>query len=179
VPNRQLEAIRWTPPLTGWHCINTDGSFLLATGRAAAGGVLRNFQCEVQKAFSINLGVSSITRAELRGAIHGMKMAWRRGVRQLEVNINSMCVVEILNGGNGQRHQYKRLVAQFQRLRARDWDIRIIHVYLETNGFANFLVARGHSLLSGAAEEMVTSNEITFWEDYDKTGNPGMRVVVV
>ncbi|CAN1325252.1 Putative ribonuclease H protein At1g65750 [Linum perenne] len=75
-PNRQSSDVGWCPGPPQWHVLNTDGSVLPDSGRAAVGGVVRDELRRCKLAFSVNLGRCSITRAELRGIIVGLDIAW-------------------------------------------------------------------------------------------------------
>ncbi|CAN1127950.1 Putative ribonuclease H protein At1g65750 [Linum perenne] len=69
----------------GWTVVNSDGSVLGARGKAAAGGILRDCEGKCIQAYAINLGVCSITRDEIRGALEGIRRAWAEGFRKVEV----------------------------------------------------------------------------------------------
>ncbi|CAN0898995.1 hypothetical protein LINGRAHAP2_LOCUS20024 [Linum grandiflorum] len=57
-------------------------------GKRRAGGVLQTDKGKVFKDYSENLGHCSITRAEFWGVIYEMEMAWRLGVRWLEIRVD-------------------------------------------------------------------------------------------
>ncbi|CAN1787197.1 Putative ribonuclease H protein At1g65750 [Linum perenne] len=71
--------VNWDPGPANWMVVNTDGAMNLQSGKAAAGGLIRDELRHCFKAFSINLGACSITRAEMRGAIAGLRFAWDLG----------------------------------------------------------------------------------------------------
>ncbi|CAN1177369.1 Putative ribonuclease H protein At1g65750 [Linum perenne] len=68
--------IAWEPGPQGSITVNTDGAVMPASGSAAAGGLLRDASGRCLAAFTANLGNCSITRAEMRGAILGLQVAW-------------------------------------------------------------------------------------------------------
>ncbi|CAI0380477.1 unnamed protein product [Linum tenue] len=70
----QTAGITWNPPEVGWIQLQTDGSVIQPSGRAAAGGLLRDHLGRCLDAFTCNLGVCTITSAELKGAIEGLRM---------------------------------------------------------------------------------------------------------
>ncbi|CAN1129006.1 Putative ribonuclease H protein At1g65750 [Linum perenne] len=47
--------------------------------------------------FTMNLGSCSITRAELRGIIEGMNLAWEKGIHKLCIQTDSRAAVNILS----------------------------------------------------------------------------------
>ncbi|CAN1130920.1 Putative ribonuclease H protein At1g65750 [Linum perenne] len=84
-PVRTEVCISWeaTPP--EWVTLNFDGSVISESGQAVAGGLIRDYQGHYLAAFSENLGICSITRAELRGAVSGLQLAWDRGYRKVQL----------------------------------------------------------------------------------------------
>ncbi|CAN1797232.1 hypothetical protein LINPERHAP1_LOCUS21194, partial [Linum perenne] len=73
--------------------LNYDGSVLGPRGRAAFGGLLQDKNDNCLLAYTMNLGVSSITRAEIRGAL--VRLAWRSGYGRVEIQLDPMVVVVI------------------------------------------------------------------------------------
>ncbi|CAN1167395.1 Putative ribonuclease H protein At1g65750 [Linum perenne] len=92
---RQI-AVAWKAGPPGWIVINSDGSVLGNRGGAAVGGLLRNEDGQCVEAFAMNLGICSITRAEIRGAIEGIRRAWSGGYRKVEVQMDSQAAIAIL-----------------------------------------------------------------------------------
>ncbi|CAN0891964.1 hypothetical protein LINGRAPRIM_LOCUS68 [Linum grandiflorum] len=62
--------IGWRPGDEGCFTLSTDGSLQFPQRNAAAGGVIRDDRGCLVKAFTMNLGCCSITRAEMRGIVH-------------------------------------------------------------------------------------------------------------
>ncbi|CAN1228847.1 Putative ribonuclease H protein At1g65750, partial [Linum grandiflorum] len=87
--------------------VNTDGSVLQPLGRATGRGIIRNTSGICQAAFAANFGACSITRAELRAALHGHQIAWNLGYRQVSFQVDSAVVVAFLcnNAVDDLRHQ--------------------------------------------------------------------------
>ncbi|CAN1239202.1 hypothetical protein LINGRAPRIM_LOCUS2290, partial [Linum grandiflorum] len=56
--------------------VNTDGLVLEQGSQAAGGEVIRDSHGLVLKVFVANFGSCSMTRAELRGMIYGISLAW-------------------------------------------------------------------------------------------------------
>ncbi|CAI0417516.1 unnamed protein product [Linum tenue] len=88
-PARTEELIHWQPPPPEWVCLNSDGSVLFSSGHAAAGGLIRDHLGRYLPAFAINLGICSITQAELRGVVEGLQVAWDAGHRRVHVQLDS------------------------------------------------------------------------------------------
>ncbi|CAN0841001.1 Putative ribonuclease H protein At1g65750 [Linum grandiflorum] len=97
-PHRQEALIGWKAPTEDWIAINTDGSVIQPGNQAAGGGVLRDSQGRVLCAFTANFGSCSITRAELRAALHGISLAWEKSYRKIHLQMDSSCALSFLLG---------------------------------------------------------------------------------
>ncbi|CAN0861256.1 Putative ribonuclease H protein At1g65750 [Linum grandiflorum] len=72
---------------------------------AATGGVIRDDRGSFVKAFTMNLGCCSITRAEMRGIMEGLKLAWSLVIRKIRVQSDSAADIAILSNGSLLDHQ--------------------------------------------------------------------------
>ncbi|CAL1380070.1 unnamed protein product [Linum trigynum] len=117
-------------------------------GQAAAGGVLRDESGRILKAFVGNIGEPSITRVELEGIVHGLRMARNEGYRRVVIQTDSQTVVELIEGAE-ERHPHFLAVQSALRLLDRDWQVRLVHVFHEGNYVADYLVSVGHRLPLG------------------------------
>ncbi|CAN1313847.1 Putative ribonuclease H protein At1g65750 [Linum perenne] len=81
----ELREVRWDPGPDDWLIINTDGSVRHPSGEVAAGGLVRNNSGFCLLVFTANLGICSITRAELRGILLGLNLAWDAGFKKIIV----------------------------------------------------------------------------------------------
>ncbi|CAN1130098.1 Putative ribonuclease H protein At1g65750 [Linum perenne] len=95
-------------------------------------------------AYTMNLGYCSITRAEMRGAIEGLKRAWEAGFRRIILQMDSMAAISLLFNGDEIRHQHRMETFEFQDLRRMDWDLVIKHTYREGNHATDFLASIGY-----------------------------------
>ncbi|CAN0905151.1 hypothetical protein LINGRAHAP2_LOCUS23499, partial [Linum grandiflorum] len=64
---------------------STDGSLRSPQRNAAAGEVIHDNRGSLVKAFTMNLGCCFITRAEMRGIVESLKLAWSLGIRRIRV----------------------------------------------------------------------------------------------
>ncbi|CAN1781354.1 Putative ribonuclease H protein At1g65750 [Linum perenne] len=131
--------VSWQMGQQGWTVVNSDGSVLGARGKAAAGGILRDCEGKCIQAYAINLGVCSITRDEIRGALEG--------IRHINQSIE---------------HQHALEVLEF-----RDWELRLKHVYREANQAADFLANMGHSLPRGCHSIPISNCNLAYYVRYD------------
>ncbi|CAN1334380.1 Putative ribonuclease H protein At1g65750, partial [Linum perenne] len=79
-------------------------------------------------AFCANIGNCSITRAELKAIVEGLKLAWSQGIRRVVIQTDLRAAVSILQQEDGNTSQ---------------------HVYREANCVADFLANLGHSYSVG------------------------------
>ncbi|CAN0846217.1 Putative ribonuclease H protein At1g65750 [Linum grandiflorum] len=77
--------IKWRPGDEGWFTLRTDGSLRSPQREASAGGVIHDDRDSFVKTFTVNLGCCSITPAEMRGIVEGLKLAWSLGIRKIKV----------------------------------------------------------------------------------------------
>ncbi|CAN1256840.1 Putative ribonuclease H protein At1g65750 [Linum perenne] len=136
--------IAWEPGPNEWITVNTDGSVLKQESKAAAGGIIRDHLGRGMVAFTMNLGCCTVTRAELRGAITGLELAWSYGFRNIDLQLDSRVATAILTCADDPIHQYATEVLSFRELCNREWRVEIRHVYREANKVADFLANQGH-----------------------------------
>ncbi|CAN1817451.1 hypothetical protein LINPERHAP1_LOCUS28051, partial [Linum perenne] len=79
-------------------------------------------------AYTINLGVCSITCAELRGAIARLKLAWEAGFRRIFLHMDSTAAISLFGESETAIHQHALEVIQFRELMARDWKLPVLVV---------------------------------------------------
>ncbi|CAN1334261.1 Putative ribonuclease H protein At1g65750 [Linum perenne] len=89
--------IVWEPGSGDWMTINTDGSVLSRPDRAAARGIVCNSEGRALATFVTNLGIWLVTRAELRGAILGLELAWSLNFKLVELQLDSRADVSLLS----------------------------------------------------------------------------------
>ncbi|CAN1146354.1 Putative ribonuclease H protein At1g65750 [Linum perenne] len=125
-------------------------------------------QCSA--AYALNLGICSITRAELRGMIFGLQLAWELGHRRVVAQLYSVVAVILLKVGGDITDQYAAEVLQFWELHNRDWKVQIRDIYREANKAADFLASRGHSLVLGNHIVPISDSSLGFYLRYDCIG---------
>ena len=67
--------------------LNIDGCLKIVNNQAGAGGLLRDHSGICVYGFSVLLGTCSIIEVELWALLHGLNIAWNRGVRLLEIEV--------------------------------------------------------------------------------------------
>ncbi|CAL1413655.1 unnamed protein product [Linum trigynum] len=147
--------------------INTDGSVKQPGSLAAAGGLIQDWTGRCVDAFVENLGIFTITRAEIKAAIRGLQMAWRKGYRKVHIQLDSTTAVNILSSQNQTDHRYFNLVQQFKGLVQQNWEVKISHTYRECNKAADFLANKGHGVSIGFHDFRIDDPGLSFWILYD------------
>ncbi|CAN0915555.1 Putative ribonuclease H protein At1g65750 [Linum grandiflorum] len=119
--------------------LNSDGSIIPETGRATAGGLFCDVDGRCLAAYSMNLGICTITRAELKADVTGLKIAWEKGYRRVRVQLDSQVTIQLLLAEGELSHQHSSEVASFREMLDRDWLIKVEYIYREGNRTADFL----------------------------------------
>ncbi|CAN1256136.1 Putative ribonuclease H protein At1g65750 [Linum perenne] len=174
---RETWNIAWQPAADPWITLNTDGA-RTAQGSAAAGGALRTANGDVVAAFTMNMGRCSITRAEIRGIVEGMRLAWNKGVRKLAIQTDSKCAVQLLQKIGNNDHQHAALIIAYEELTRREWDVTLHHIYRESNFLADSLAAKGHSLSFGTHSVETSDPAVARWCAYDRLRSSQPRLVL-
>ncbi|CAI0404027.1 unnamed protein product [Linum tenue] len=177
-PARTEELISWKPPPPEWVTLNSDGSVHHGTGSAAAGGLLRDHSGRCIAAYTISLGICSITRAELRGAVEGLQLAWDLGYRRVRVELDSRCGIHLISSNANPDHHHVSIIDRLQALARCDWEVVFSHVYREGNKCADFLANYGHSMPLGFHFVPASDPMLMYWTLYDSQGLSESRLVM-
>jgi len=141
--------IVWKKPSERWATVNTDGASHGNPGFATARGVVRDGEGSWLGGFALNIGVCSAPLAELWGVYYGLVTAWERGVRRVVLEVEVKLVVGFLQSGIRDTHPLAFLVRLCQGFIARDWLVRVTHVYREANRLADGLANYAFTLPIG------------------------------
>ncbi|CAN1164205.1 Putative ribonuclease H protein At1g65750 [Linum perenne] len=125
--------ISWIPPPDDWVSINTHGSVLHQSNRAATGGIIRDSQGRYLATFTANLGSCSIMRAELRVAEFGLQIAWNMGLHKVILQLDSRPVVLVIEGHQLDDSRHSSIIHQIQLLRSLNWQTKVFHICREAN----------------------------------------------
>ncbi|CAL1380813.1 unnamed protein product [Linum trigynum] len=177
--NRERRFISWKPPKEGWIQQQSDGSYKSSNRSAAAGGLLRDHLGKCTAAYACNLGSCTITRAELKGAVEGLKIAWEKGYRKVEVNLDSNTAVSILKEKGDTSSNHGLLALQAKELLSRSWTVNINHVYRECNSAADFLASMGHDLHFGTHHLDTCDPKLLYWLNYDARETSQERDILI
>ncbi|CAL1377203.1 unnamed protein product [Linum trigynum] len=172
---RHRQEIKWEHPSQGWVALNSDGS--VVNGQAAVGGVLRDENGRLIRAFSMKLGEVSITRSELEGIVKGLQVAWNEGLRCIIVQTDSQTAIKLIKEAEN-RHPHFLLVQEARRLLALDWQVQLLHVYREGNFVTDYLASAGHKVQQGIHFLEEPDPMLKYWLYFDLIGVETPRMVV-
>lgn len=102
--------ISWTPLCVDHYKLNYDGVVVRQSRKTSCGYVLCDNCGRVIYDFTSNLGLRSITHAELWPIFLGVKLASEREIKIIIVESNSQIVVGFLNNGCSSYHPYYHLI---------------------------------------------------------------------
>ncbi|EOY24030.1 Ribonuclease H protein [Theobroma cacao] len=88
--------VGWQNPPQGWVAINTDGALRCNTNKAAAGGVLRDYNGYWLGGSAAKLGKCSSYRAELWGVLHSLRIAKDKGFHRIWLQVDNKIVVQAI-----------------------------------------------------------------------------------
>ncbi|CAL1368849.1 unnamed protein product [Linum trigynum] len=177
-PARTEVEISWKPPPPEWVTLNTDGSVAQDTCHAVAGGLLRDHTGRSLQAFVMNLRMCSITRAELRGAVEGLQLAWDAGYRHVRLELDSACAIQLLRSPDSSEHHHAAIIDRAIELLQRQWEVEIAHIYREGNKSADYLASRGHHAPLGVHLFPISDPILYNWILYDVQGISKPRVIM-
>ncbi|CAN1189804.1 Putative ribonuclease H protein At1g65750, partial [Linum perenne] len=100
-------------------------------------------------AFAANLGCFSVTRAELCSAVLGLELAWSKGCRFVELQLDSRAAIALLQQHGDPGHHHALEVLAVQEMCRHNWTVGIRHIYPEGNKVADFLANWGHDFSIG------------------------------
>ena len=146
---REEKLVGWFPPLVHWLKLNTDGAFKASIGMASAGGIIRDKNGDWITGFAMHIGPSSPLQAELWAVLQGLTLCLHRGFNRIIVEVDSKCVVDILQRRDKRVGPNYRLTRDINKLLNKEWKIKIAHNYRERNRCADAIANHVFSLPQG------------------------------
>lgn len=135
--------IQWEAASQGWVIINTDRASKQVGGKAGCGGLCRTHDGQWICGFSCNLGSCTAFIIEIWGVLEGLKLAAVHGFSHVELQVDSMVVVNILQGRESATAAGRCLIEKIRQIMQRFTNIRVRHVYREANICADILAGLG------------------------------------
>ncbi|CAN1333062.1 Putative ribonuclease H protein At1g65750 [Linum perenne] len=125
----------------------------------------------------MNLGRCSITRAEIRGAVEGLRRAWDMGLRKVALQMDSQVAITLLTSTDNLHNQHGLEIEKFKELRSRDWDMTITHTYREGNHSADYLAGIGYGYPFGSHSFPLYDCNLVYFLRYDCSGIAEQRLI--
>ncbi|CAN1121936.1 Putative ribonuclease H protein At1g65750 [Linum perenne] len=146
---------------------------------AATGGLIRNADGRCLFAFTMNLGNCSITRAEMMGAIEGLRWSWDAGFRKVILQLDSQAAINLLTTEDVTRTLHALEAASFKELQNRNWEVVIRHTYREGNKAADFLASMGYGYPFGSHNFPTSDCNLGYFLRYDCAGIAEQRSILI
>ncbi|KAH9680279.1 putative ribonuclease H protein [Citrus sinensis] len=163
----------WLPPRLPYYKLNSDGA-KKGSGLVGAGGLIRDATGRWHGGLCMNIGICSVTIAELWGLYQGLILAWQMGIILLVVEIDSLCVTQLLNKKS--LNATLSLVNDILGLLSRDWQVSVHHVYREANFAADFMASHALTLPLGLHYFTTPPLGVKTWLRNDGLGTAFPRV---
>lgn len=84
-----VKMVGWEKPEVGWVTFNTDGSYREGDDLGGCGGVFRGCNGEWLAGFCYRIGGCNALLAEVWAVLQGLRIAWDKGFRKLNVEVDS------------------------------------------------------------------------------------------
>ncbi|KAJ1394993.1 Ribonuclease H-like superfamily [Sesbania bispinosa] len=94
--------------------------------------------------FQQNLGAVSVLMAMLRGILNSLILCWNLGARKVVLECDSAVAVQLIREGVHQGHPYEFILQRIGLLLAKEWEVKVVHVWREANGVADHLANSAH-----------------------------------
>lgn len=144
----------WLPLDTGWIKFTTDGARSSNGSNASIGGVFKDSSTKWLCGFSMTVGKDSIFKIEARAVLEGLRMAWERRFKQLDVECGNAILVQT--------------ILACKIVNSRMMELQLIHVLLNRNWRVRFRhIPRSHNEVADLLFEGALNGEggsITFEE---------------
>ncbi|CAN1127193.1 Putative ribonuclease H protein At1g65750, partial [Linum perenne] len=108
-----------------------------------------------------------------------IQRAWEFGVRELTVQLDSVCTIKLLSETGSTDQQHACIVERFRALTNRDWQVRVIDIYKEGNFLADYLANRGHGAALALHPVDLSDPHLLQWANYDRVGGFATRRIVI
>ena len=160
--------IAWTELNDNAIKLNTDGAFSSVNGNARAGELVRDSLGRWIGGFMVNIGYCLVTKAELWVVYHVLLLAWDKGFRNLEVEMDSMLAFLCITGSHEEINANTTIIRDIKRLLTCKWQVTIKHIYRETNRAADFLASHAQHFSFGyyRLDAPPTAQHSILFDDY-------------
>lgn len=99
--------------------------------------------------------------AEIWGVLHGIELAWRKGVCRLVVEVDSLVVCKMLHSNLPWHHPLATLINSCRDVLTRDWNVKWQHTFREANQVTDGLARLAAGVPLGFTELVMPPPEVT------------------
>ncbi|CAI0625969.1 unnamed protein product [Linum tenue] len=121
-------------------------------------------------AYVCNFGRCSITAAELRGTLEGLKIAWKVGYRKIILHSDFTTAINIIEHRNDDVHRHGTIARNLSYILDQQWEVRVSNVYIEANYAADYLANKAHDFDFGTHHFNVCDRDLIKWIKHDVLG---------
>ncbi|KAF7812399.1 ribonuclease H [Senna tora] len=104
-------SFHWMAPDDGWLQLNLDSSHWHHNNRISCGGAFRDSCGNWVLGFAKNIGYGFTLKAELIGALTGLKVAWENNMKNILVEMDSQIAINNIEEGNNGAFQWDPILA--------------------------------------------------------------------
>lgn len=150
-PNRKKEIlVSWQIPPIGQTKLNCDGAAHGCPGKAVCGGVIRDQDGNLLRAFTKNLRTSTAIHAEMQGLLCGLQLTWSMGIRRMQVEIDSHIAFDWIMENEIPIGPCYSIAFDCRELINRyGWNIVVRKIFREANSCADYIANLGTTLGGG------------------------------
>ncbi|XP_028773622.1 uncharacterized protein LOC114730681 [Neltuma alba] len=140
---------RWRPPDNNWIKVNVDGAYSPDRNISACGGLLRNMRGEFLRGFIFHIGQGDALTAELQACLHGLKVAWDEGYRNVILESDATSAIELLSEDPNELHDDYVIIREARALLTREWNVKLSYAPRSCNQAADLLAKLGLGAMPG------------------------------
>lgn len=135
--------LKWNPSSDHRYTINVDGSVKATSKIAGIGGVIRNERGEWMEGFVERVDYGDASMIEARAIVKGMDWAWKKGIRDVEIQSDAKNVINWITTGVTLRGPIQADIQAAREWLNKGWKISIRAIYREQNRVADTLSILG------------------------------------
>ncbi|OMO81979.1 hypothetical protein CCACVL1_12120 [Corchorus capsularis] len=125
-------------------------------GAAGSGGTIRDDQGNWIVGYARNIGDATSLQAEFWGLRDGLRLAFTKGIQNLDVNVDASLVINLIENADISIHPLGNIISDCRSLMQNFHNVKISHCYREGNMAADALANKGRML----DEHFVVFNDI-------------------
>lgn len=144
IQRHQQVYINWKAPTMSWFALNTDSAVKGNPRTACGGGIIRDCQGKMYYVFSVNFGICSAFRAEMKAIEIGIDLAKKMGIQKLMIQMDNKYGIFALQSSEPYGRECIHIVQQCQILiKNHSQEVKLFHYYREDNRATNWLANQG------------------------------------